>query len=98
MQILPNEVLTEIGRHTDSYPIDCMKLTHDCQFLVTCSQDSCKFWAVPDIPTFAPGRIGACVEEDKEVEEEKRKRKKRKRKQIKDGTKQTKSDDFFSDL
>lgn len=104
VQILPNQVLTEVGRHTDSYPIDCMKLTHDHQFMVTCSQDYCKFWSVPDIPTFAPDRIGTVTDEQVKEVEEKRKqkrRRKRKREQMWDGSKQTNpisADDFFSDL
>ena len=58
VQILPNEVLQVIGRHTENYPIDCMRLTHDGHYLVTSSQDCCEFWAVQDIPKFALNRAG----------------------------------------
>ena len=104
VQILPNQVLQEVGRHTDSYPIDCMRLSHDSQFLVTCSQDCCKFWAVPDIPRFAPNRIGTIIDEqDKEEEEEEKqwkRRKKRKRKFKQELSKEptTSASDFFCDL
>ncbi|CAI8052765.1 WD repeat-containing protein 55 [Geodia barretti] len=70
VQILPNKVLTEVGRHTDGYPIDCMRLTHDRQFMVTSSQDHCKFWPLSDIPKFAPDTIGTVVGERDDEEEE----------------------------
>ena len=79
-----------------------MKLTHDGQFMVTCSQDYCKFWAISDIPTFSPDRIGTILNEQDSVATEdkshtqKRKRK-RKRELVKNDTGMT-SDNFFSDL
>ena len=113
MQILPNQVLQVVGRHTDSYSIDCMRLSHDNQYLITASQDYCKFWAAQDIPKFSGDRAGVvCVEEEEgegegggQGEEEDRqwkRRRRRKRKQRQgdpeDGSHQTASNDFFSDL
>ena len=84
-----------------------MKLTHDRRFMVTCSQDSCKFWPLSDIPRFAPDTIGTVIgegEEEEEDEEEgggrkrrrRRKGKKRKRELVEPDSKP--ADDFFNDL
>ena len=106
MQILPNKVLTEVGRHTDGYPIDCMRLTHDRQFMVTCSQDHCKFWAVSDIPRFAPDTIGTVFSDPEREEEEeeggrhkrKKRGKKRKREMVRIDSNSKPTNDFFSDI
>ena len=84
-----------------------MRLTHDRQFMVTCSQDHCKFWCVSDIPTFAADRVGAVlskyeVKEDKDDEEEMRKRKRRRRKRkrvlVPSDSHSKPVNDFFNDL
>ena len=105
-------MLAEVGRHTDGYPIDCMRLTHDRNFLVSCSQDHCKFWAVSDIPRFAPDRIGAVLsqqdneeggeeeegEEGEKREKRRRRRKRKKRKLVQSSSCSKPANDFFSDL
>ena len=106
VQILPNKVLTEVGRHTDGYPIDCMRLTHDRQFMVTSSQDYCKFWPLSDIPRFAPDTIGTVVgERDNEEEDEggskrrKRRRGKKRKRELAESVSDSKpANDFFNDL
>ena len=109
VQILPNKVLTEVGRHTDGYPIDCMRLTHDRQFMVTSSQDHCKFWPLSDIPKFAPDTIGTVVSERDDEEEEgeeegggkrrkKRRGRKRKRELLESVSDSKPANDFFNDL
>lgn len=114
VQILPNKMLQVIGKHTENYPIDCMRLTHDGQYLVSSSQDCCKFWAVQNIPKFALNRAGVVCsdkedggrgeeeeEEQRGVEEERRwKRRKRRKRKQKQGDKDDHqaTSDFFSDL
>ena len=54
IQLLPSQDLGIIGHHPPCLPIDNMCLTHDGSFLVTGSQDVCKFWSIESIPTL-PG-------------------------------------------
>jgi len=52
IQIHPNQVLGKIGKQSSSaLSIDTMCITHDRAYLVTSSQDCCKFWSMSDIPT-----------------------------------------------
>jgi len=79
-----------------------MCLTHDATFLVTCSQDTCNFWAVADIQKLiSSSETGG--EEGDSCNWPKRKR--RKRKQGQRGTEDRgkgisvkDEDDFFADL
>ena len=50
VQILPNQILSVCGQHTEGLPVDNMCLTRGQQYLVTSSQDSCRFWCMEDIP------------------------------------------------
>ena len=60
IQLLPSQDLGVIGHHPPCLPIDNMCLTHDGSFLVTGSQDVCKFWSVKSIPTL-PGANQSTV-------------------------------------
>ena len=73
-----------------------MCLTHDKTFLVTCSQDSCKFWAVEDIPKLSPG--GEEKDSCDGPQRKRRKRKQRQRDADKEGGSAAVRDDFFADL
>ena len=56
IQVLPSQVLGVVGHHPPGLPIDNICLTHDSSFLVTGSQDVCKFWSVESIPTLPGAR------------------------------------------
>ena len=98
IHVLPNQFLGLVGQHLGGFPVEHMCLSHDGNYLITSSQDSCHFWLVSQIPTL-PGQESGGEEEEEEVV---RRRKKRKRKQkhvaAEKLAKQKKSSDFFSDL
>lgn len=49
VHILPNRFLGVVGEH-EELPIEALSLTHDGQYLVSCSHDQCvKFWYVGDL-------------------------------------------------
>ena len=111
IQVLPSQDLGVVGHHSPGLPIDNMCLTHDSSFLVTGSQDVCKFWSIESIPTL-PGAnarqqqcdqsSGAGVQDASDNDGwSKRKKRKRKLKHRQDlaakGSKRE-SSDFFSGL
>lgn len=97
VQILPNRILGEVGQHMESLSIDNMCLTHDRQFLVTSSQNSCNFWPTEDIPTLteeSSGKKKRVRVDRSEVNVKGRQRKKQKKQEHERNDHQ----DFFSDL
>ena len=105
IQILPNDILGVVGHHPPGLPIDNMCLTHDGTYLVTGSQDVCKFWSVDSIPTLPspcgasqPSRGAAAGEEGDSDGWSKRKKRKRKLKHRQLPNPKDNSSDFFSDL
>lgn len=108
IQILPNNILGVVGHHPPGLPIDNMCLTHDGSYLVTGSQDICKFWCVESIPTLPGTRPGSVSQQCRRAptgggEEDcdgwpKRKKRKRKMKHRQLPDVMNSSSDFFSDL
>lgn len=101
IQILPNQLLGLVGQHAGGFPVEHMCLSHDNQYLISSSQDSCHFWPMDQVPTL-PNPDSGAEEDDEDEELVTRKRKKRKRKQkhlaAEKLAKHKKSSDFFSDL
>jgi len=105
VQILPNRTILEVGQHSDDLPVDHLCLTHDHEYLASCSQDCVKFWSVDEViqarirsdPMLSKS-VGKPVEDSSDNEDEDcRKRRKRRKKHI--VTKRPKkSVDFFADL
>lgn len=95
IQILPNQILGTVGCHTAGFPIDFMCLTHDRAFLVSGSQDSCKFWPVEGIP-----KLKGSDSRDQEESWLKRRKRKRKQKTEKEREEEEGAgqNDFFADL
>ena len=88
-----------------------MCITHDGAFLVTGSQESCKFWSVADIPKLGgageeeSGGEGEMAEEGEEEGEVRKKRRRRRKKRTKvhdseesGGESKAAKVDFFADL
>ena len=98
VHVLPHQILANVGHHSESLPIDSMCLTHDKTFLVTCSQDSCKFWTVEDIPKLSAVDTKTGEGEDSWPQRKRRKRKQRQRDADEKGDSATMKDDFFADL
>lgn len=107
IQILPNDTLGVVGHHPPGLPIDNICLTHDGAYLVTGSQDVCKFWCVDSIPTLpspwpsgaSQSSRGAAAREEGEADGwSKRKKRKRKMKHRQLPDPKDSSSDFFSDL
>lgn len=87
IQLLPSQDLGVVGHHPPGLPIDNMYLTHDSSFLVTGSQDVCKFWSVESVPTLPGASVrqqqstcGGASSQDTGDDDGWSKRKKRKRK------------------
>ena len=106
IQILPSEVLGVVGHHPAGLPIDNMCMTHDGSFLLTGSQDVCKFWSVDAIPTLPGAKQSTeAVGGDEQLDDDyggwsKRKNRKRKMKhrQLPAAKDCRTTDNFFSDL
>ena len=102
MQILPNRTILEVGQHSKGLSVDHLSLTHDHEYIASCTQDSVKFWPVENI---IQARIKSdpmllmedSGDDDDSEDEGSRKRRKRKRK-IVVSKKQKSSKDFFADL
>ena len=76
MQILPNKIICELGRHfgidKSCYPIEELRLCHLGSHLLSCSYDQINSWSISDIPTVWTGgkREGEDEEEEEEEKEE----------------------------
>ena len=76
MQILPNKIICELGRHfgidKSCYPIEELRLCHLGSHLLSCSYDQINSWSISDIPTVWTGgkRKGEDEEEEEEEKEE----------------------------
>lgn len=89
---MPNKFTRALGEHGENFPIECVKITHDEEFVASCSHDSTvRFWSLAEKAgkqqedvedAHGEEEIGEVQEEDsdKEVEDDKVKRKKKKRK------------------
>jgi len=105
VQILPNQTILEVGQHSNDLPVDHLSLTHDHEYLASCSQDCVKFWSVDEVvqariksdPMLsASGGKPAEDSSDSEDIEHRRRRKRRKKHLV---TKRPKASiDFFADL
>ena len=78
VQILPNKVLCTVGEHSNTYPVDNLRLNYDSTFLISSTYDSVKFWSTSEIPTVwtdskddATDCDGVNNEEEEEEGEEK---------------------------
>ena len=49
VQVLPNRTILEVGQHSKELSADCLSLTHDHEYITSCSHDSVKFWSVDNI-------------------------------------------------
>ena len=113
MQILPNKIICELGRHfgidKSCYPIEELRLCHSGSHLLSCSYDQINSWSISDIPTvWTGGKREGEDEEEKEEEGEgvrdrrkggKKSRRKRRRKELFEMSKPPKKrDTFFDDL
>ena len=113
MQILPNKIICELGRHfgidKNCYPIEELRLCHSGSHLLSCSYDQINSWSISDIPTvWTGGKREGEDEEEKEEEGEgvrdrrkggKKSRRKRRRKELFEMSKPPKKrDTFFDDL
>ncbi len=102
IQILPNQLLGLVGQHVGGFPVEHMCMSHDQQYLITSSQDSCHFWPFSQIPTLPDhdGGEGEATEDEEETVLSRRKKRRRKQKHIaaEKLAKHKKSNDFFSDL
>lgn len=100
VQILPNRTILEVGQHSKEVSVDCLSLTHDHEYIASCSHDSVKFWPVNKVvqariksdPLLQRGE-----DSDDSVEDEGN-RKRRKRKKTVISKKQKSSTNFFADL
>ena len=75
MQILPNKIICELGRHfgidKSCYPIEELRLCHLGSHLLSCSYDQINSWSISDIPTVWTGGKREGEDEEEEEEEEK---------------------------
>lgn len=86
IHILPNQFLGLVGQHLGGFPVEHMCQSHDENYLITSSQDSCHFWPLSQIPTLPTQADGREEEEDtveEEAEEEEVVVRKKKRKENK---------------
>ena len=113
MQILPNRIICELGRHfgidKSCYPIEELRLCHSGSHLLSCSYDQINSWSISDIPTvWTGGKREGEDEEEEEKEEEgegvrdrrkggKKSRRKRRRKELFEMSKPPKKRDTFFD-
>jgi len=89
-----------VGQHEGGFPVEHMCLSHDCQYLISSSQDSCHFWPLNEIPTLPEPEFSGEEDDEDEVVVKKKKRK-RKHKHLaaeKLAKHKKKRSDFFSDL
>lgn len=101
VQILPNRTILEVGQHSKELAVDRLSLTHDHEYIASCSHDSVKFWSVDAVIQARiksdPMVLRETEDSSEDSEDEiRRKRKKRKGKTV--NTKKQKTNDFFSDL
>ena len=101
VQILPNRTILEVGQHSKELTVDRLSLTHDHEYIASCSHDSVKFWSVDAVIQARiksdPMVLRETEDSSEDSEDEiRRKRKKRKGKTV--NTKKQKTNDFFSDL
>ena len=83
-----------VGQHVGGFPVEHMCLSHDKEYLVTSSQDSCHFWATSQIPILAQ-------DDDEEAAAKTRKKRKKKQKHVaaqKLAKSKSQTEDFFADL
>ena len=112
-QLLPNHILTQVGRHDDGLPITNMVISPDKSCLLSCSENVVNFWELNDVYRERCRRDGVvsklCEGKDEELsansasDEEPPKRKKRKSKRKQKNSLSTRESqncvaDFFSDL
>lgn len=101
IQILPNQLLGLVGRHSTGSPIEGMCLSHDRQYLITSTQESCMFWPTADIPLL-PGNSDKEEEEEEKRSQKRKRRKKQKHKHLAAEelarAKRLQQKDFFADL
>ena len=101
VQILPNRTILEVGQHSKGLSVDHLSLTHDHEYIASCSHDSVKFWSVDNMIQARMKSDSVLLREEEDTDDESgdegnsRKRRKGKRNTI--VSKKQKST-FFADL
>ena len=110
VKILPNKIILDVGQHSKELSADHLSLTHDHEYIASCSHDSVKFWSVDNViqarlksdPLLLRGEEENTDDDDDDDDDDdsgdegsSRKRRKRKRNTV--VSKKQKSN-FFADL